>query len=59
MNCEELHVAFFTNSDVAVHMGSHFRYLKLGDTMYCPVKAISGATEPLCDYEHAVDPQEA
>jgi hypothetical protein len=37
-------------------MGSH---LKLGDTMYCPATAIGGATEPLCDYENDMDPQEA
>jgi hypothetical protein len=59
MNYEERHITFSTNSDIAVHIGSHFRYLKLGDTMYCPATVLGGATEPLCDYEHAMDPQEA
>jgi hypothetical protein len=54
MNYEERQINFSTNSDIAVHMGSHFRYLKLGDTMYCPATVICGATEPLCDYEHAM-----
>jgi len=42
MNYEERHITFSTNSDKAVHIGSHFRYLKLGDTMYCPATVLGG-----------------